>query len=280
MNLFDLVKRVDRAVDPLPEGITLEISNFRGYKVQSVVIPANQTLVVHQASEFRLLDTRPRFPHWYFRSSHPYRQALARLTPGSMVKAIENTLSIVLKDSDGKCFPLIERCHPVGGQWVELELNWPMLGQATAFDLEFRTSGQRGQLFCSYAFNPRLKLQPFIKGLGVEVGPGSNPFVVPSKTVSVQYVEDKSIDEWRQLYDRQQRKIDSPTLWEQYICDDAHTLGAIEDESLDFIFSSHVFEHLMNPLQVLENWLKNSRFAHFGTAFQNCYGRIGLTAFN
>lgn len=255
MNLFDLVKRVDRAVAPLPEGVTLQIDAFRGHKVQAVVIPANQSLVVRQASEFRWLDIRPRFPQWYFRLSQPSHPLMARLMQGVPFRVIKNSLSIVMKSSDGQCFPLIERYHPVGGQWVELELNWPMLGQSDAFDLEFRTHGWGGRLFCSYAFNPRLKLQPFIHGSGVEVGPGSNPFVVPSTTVDVRYIESKSIDEWRQLYDRHQQKTDNPNLWEQYICDDAHTLRSIDDKSLDFIFSSHVFEHLMNPLQVLKNWL-------------------------
>jgi hypothetical protein len=33
-------------------------------------------------------------------------------------------------------------------------------------------------------------------------------------------------------------------------------------------------------LEKAERGIQHLRFAHFGTAFQNCYGRIGFTAFN
>jgi len=52
------------------------------------------------------------------------------------------------------------------------------------------------------------------------------------------------------MYHKESEKVD----FTQYIIGDAHHIAACADSSLDFIFSSHVFEHLMNPLGVLENW--------------------------
>jgi predicted SAM-dependent methyltransferase len=34
----------------------------------------------------------------------------------------------------------------------------------------------------------------------------------------------------------------------------AHDLKEFDEESLDFVFSNHVFEHLPNPLGALDNW--------------------------
>jgi len=37
---------------------------------------------------------------------------------------------------------------------------------------------------------------------------------------------------------------------------DAHDLSALEDESVDFIASSHTIEHLVNPLLALKEWMR------------------------
>lgn len=48
-------------------------------------------------------------------------------------------------------------------------------------------------------------------------------------------------------------------MWQRYVIGDAQQLDCCEDASLDFVFSNHVFEHLMNPLGVLENWSRKLR---------------------
>lgn len=94
-------------------------------------------------------------------------------------------------------------------------------------------------------------------GRGVELGPGHQPQIHPSPKVDVRYVEQKSVQDWISTYGGGEIKID-PALWDRYTIGSAREIPA-EAESLDFIFSSHVFEHLINPLQCLEHWSSKLR---------------------
>jgi Methylase involved in ubiquinone/menaquinone biosynthesis len=67
------------------------------------------------------------------------------------------------------------------------------------------------------------------------------------------YVEQKSPREWVKLYGEHYRMDFDPALESRYVVGDAHAIP-VEPESLDFIYSSHVFEHLVNPLGHLELW--------------------------
>jgi SAM-dependent methyltransferase len=93
------------------------------------------------------------------------------------------------------------------------------------------------------------------------VGPGLNPQVWPAEGRSVRYVEALSAEHWIRLY----KKGPSPArhslepLWSQYVIASAERLEMAADASLDFVFSNHVFEHLVNPMGVLENWLRKLR---------------------
>lgn len=90
-------------------------------------------------------------------------------------------------------------------------------------------------------------------GRGVEIGPGPHPQILPRAGIDVSYVEQMPPAEWRRLYDPTERiKVDE-SLWDRYRVGDAHDLP-VEDGSLDFIFTSHVFEHLANPIKHLEIW--------------------------
>ena len=90
-------------------------------------------------------------------------------------------------------------------------------------------------------------------GRGVEIGPGPKPQILPGWRRKVSYVEQATPDQWRLLYG-----IDSPTpvdqsLWNHYIVGNADNIP-VSPETLDFIFSSHVVEHLANPLGHLAYW--------------------------
>ncbi len=90
-------------------------------------------------------------------------------------------------------------------------------------------------------------------GEGVELGPGPKPQVLPSDTVSVRYVEQLPPDQWETMYGAHYKSVFNPALAPHYIVGEAHDIP-VADESLDFIFLSHVFEHLANPLRHLELW--------------------------
>ena len=71
--------------------------------------------------------------------------------------------------------------------------------------------------------------------------------------MNVSYLEQMPPEEWNRLYNGGGKYQTRPELWDNYIVGDAHDLP-VADASLDFIFSSHVFEHLANPIGHLRRW--------------------------
>ena len=111
-------------------------------------------------------------------------------------------------------------------------------------------------LICS---PPRIAREGFLrlaKGKGVEIGPGPSPQIVNSDRTLVKYIEEKSADEWRGLYSA--FSDEAKEKWNAYQIGTASDLGE-DDSSLDFIFASHVFEHLHNPIGHLRYWSKKLR---------------------
>ncbi|MCA3242661.1 MAG: class I SAM-dependent methyltransferase [Rubrivivax sp.] len=98
---------------------------------------------------------------------------------------------------------------------------------------------------------PRDALYRLAKGFGVEIGPGPRPQIHSKGGTRVLYVEEKSAEQWATLY----RPDAGADAWTQpgYIIGQAHALP-VEDGTLDFIFSSHVLEHLYNPLGHFDHW--------------------------
>ena len=91
------------------------------------------------------------------------------------------------------------------------------------------------------------------KGRGVEIGPGPRPQIHQSEHVDVTYVEEKTGDYWASVYDHDGKRGAAQANWSKYHVGQASELPA-EDGSLDFVFSSHVFEHLANPIGHLLHW--------------------------
>ena len=100
-------------------------------------------------------------------------------------------------------------------------------------------------------------LQTLLRGVGVEVGPGGNPFVRPAEGVDVRYLEESPADQWADNYGKHTNP--PKELWDRYVVGDAHHLASSAPQSLDFIFCNHVFEHLMNPAGVIRNWASRLR---------------------
>ena len=90
-------------------------------------------------------------------------------------------------------------------------------------------------------------------GTGVEIGPGPKPQILPAENRKVSYVEQMPPEEWNKLYNVSGKYPVQPELWDNYVVGDASDLP-FEDGTLDFIFGSHVFEHLANPLGHLRRW--------------------------
>jgi SAM-dependent methyltransferase len=120
-------------------------------------------------------------------------------------------------------------------------------------DLTMSIEIESGSLFFMvHEILDRSVIYSFCKGKGIEIGPGPRPQILPEPDVDVTYVEQMPAEEWQRLYNNKGLVIDN-TLWNRYIIGDASSLS-VPNNSCDFIFSSHVFEHLANPLGHLEYW--------------------------
>lgn len=183
-----------------------------------------------------------------------------------------------LKIQDGKILPISVNVHqyvdrqkykifPIGIEYqkrsvdvVDVRFDWPVeMLKISAYDIVISN-------FNSYPINLlsgevrdiRKYAMPLIKGIGIEVGPGLRPAILPTDEVNVTYIEQVHPRDWGLLYGKKDQDISLPSdyLLERCICDDASLLNSVEDSSLNFIFSSHVYEHLHNPLSVIKCWLR------------------------
>lgn len=87
----------------------------------------------------------------------------------------------------------------------------------------------------------------FITGTGVEVGAGSRPFPIPDHA-SCFYGDVRDHSELEIYFGTEAVTVTG------YI--DAQTLDGIPNNSLDFIISAHVIEHLFDPLRALEESIR------------------------
>lgn len=90
-------------------------------------------------------------------------------------------------------------------------------------------------------------------GTGVEIGPGPKPQILPGESTSVRYVEQAPPEKWAELYGGDSLVPVDDSLWEHYVVGNADDIP-VDPGSLDFIFSSHVVEHLANPLGHFAYW--------------------------
>lgn len=129
----------------------------------------------------------------------------------------------------------------------------PIEGGTTDLELRF-SDGYGGRAFLAvHRVLDRSEVIALCRGKGVELGPGPQPQVLPNEAREVLYVEQSPPDQWNSLYNEQNRFRVNKDLWSRYTIGDAYPLP-VENDSLDFIFASHVFEHLANPLGHLEHW--------------------------
>jgi len=248
MNLYDLVKRNDRSVDIISGSVESVIYEFNGHKMHAVKLGKRACLCLNDAHEFYVFRTFPRVPGW-------------KVITNCSSEEKNNVFEIRIESlSDSKETASLFKAS-IASKTVtnDVVFNWPIFSRLDdGYRIVITNYSDEDVHLCSgYAFNPRQKILPLIKGNGVEVGPGLNPHILPTQDVSVRYIETMPAEEWMAIYQKKDKPDNKTTdnLWSNYIVSDARELEEIENESLDFIFSNHVFEHLVNPIQVLRNWL-------------------------
>jgi len=115
-----------------------------------------------------------------------------------------------------------------------------------------------------YALNPMLSskrgrigrcilMQKYARGTGLEIGAFASPVLVPIG-VKVKYVDRVDASHWRDHPEYKNLKIVEPD-----IMDDGALLASVPKESVDFIVSFHVLEHIPNPLEAVKNWIRVMR---------------------
>ena len=246
MNLADLLRRQDRAVTILSGEI--EPGEWKGpHGTERVVRFRNDASVrLANAHEFSVLRGFPRSIDWaVVFEGHKAGGLVVEIVEATAAARTGILARIDVSNSESRSHVMFD---------------WPVWsGSREGFHLVLHQSqSATTTLSIGPLLNPRRHVLPLMKGRGVEVGPGLNPHVLPAREIDVRYVEALSAEEWIKLYkktDKPPRAV-SDNLWGNYVVGSANTLEICEDGSLDFIYSNHVFEHLVNPLGVLENWLR------------------------
>lgn len=270
MNLIELIRRKDRPLEKSLIELSGDISvcnhNCDGFRMRGIRMPTGSSIRLRGFLTYNELNYElPRDLGW---SVSIEKRFLSKPRPTSLVCSVllsdknkidENKIEVarqILKDD-----------HP---RWRPLHFDWPLflkqfpdaalLIEVVSPNLENGSSAV--VLGITEYFDLRKALFHYTRGQGIEIGPGISPQVLPSKDVQVRYLERSPIQDWELLYNKSGKYTISDCqrkLFPYYIIGNAQKLDIIEDESLDFIFSSHVFEHFTNPLGTLEIWQQKLR---------------------
>ena len=179
-----------------------------------------------------------------------------RSRPGSIgwyAQALEDKTEVVVRFvADGKTAAK-RRLAVATDSFEPIVLPWPVDPLSSNLDLEISCGGPGAAFIASHFDLDRKILFARCRGKGVELGPGPNPHIRPGPETEVFYVEQKPPEEWAKLYGDHYKMDFDPALAPFYVVGEAHDIPASPD-SIDFIYSSHVFEHLVNPAGHLEIW--------------------------
>jgi SAM-dependent methyltransferase len=274
VNLIDLIKRKDRAIVDLSSDVSLSAHVCENVKMRTVELPPASYIRIENVHEFEAIKSFPVTLGWKW----------SGINKGTLALMLE---IILVNERFGFQHKLFSTEVREDQSWHDIVLAWPPTAGMTGnfsmviscrpaipksnhgtlsnptfrLDLDPLTkskeswNGSRTIIGVSRAFNSRRYIPELIKGTGIEVGPGLNPQILPSDEIQVRYIEALAGDQWVKLYQKADKpQVGASEKWDEYILSSAATLDEFDDGSLDFIFSNHVFEHLMNPIGVLEKW--------------------------
>lgn len=242
MHLHDLLQKANRHITA-SEGVEVARQSVGGEPFMGLLLPAktDSRIVLKGASEFA---------HILGSEDAGFMAGLV----GDKLIGRASASVVVSFESEGQ---RISRTTEVEGKLHTRVLLPNALDLPDPFaplDLTIEVEQPSAKLFLGSSMRtPRDALYRMAKGVGVEIGPGPRPQIHNGPDVEVTYVEEMPAEAWTALYNEGV----SREAWEQqgYRIGKAHELP-VEDGSLDFIFSSHVIEHLYNPLGHFDHWRK------------------------
>lgn len=250
LNLYDLYKRASPYFSA-DAAVTDGRAAFDGVQHLGLVLPPGSHITLRRLQELRPLERFPDRTGWTLFASLESERGLGaavKLTDSLGGQAISSEKITVSK---AKPFDVL---FP----WPTLAVKGPPL-----LDLAIEADPENsGALFLSVTpLQDRQELIRLCQGVGVEIGPGTNPQVLSAPGVEVTYCDEMDREEWERAYAYKKKTWEgrtNSTPWHLYRRASADELP-VSDNSLDFIFASHVFEHLVNPLGHIEHWLAKLR---------------------
>ena len=269
MNLHDMVRRNDRMLEVVEGTIEASMLKLASGTQRSVRLSAGARVRLRDAHSATCLQDTPRAPGWVLHAQPGSRLQVWLESPGNEPCLLADVViptapkAVTPKPPDlrerlaahiaGKPPPSTPVAGPPQPVQLDVHFDWP-LRMPAAYDLVLACGDAEVALAIGPLLDMRRELLPVLRGKGVEVGPGGNPALESDDARSVRYVEKMSAGDWAKTYPKV--TLDEAVLarWADYAIASAEQLDGFEPGSLDFIFSSHVFEHLVNPLQVLQNW--------------------------
>jgi len=268
MNLYDIVRRRDRMLVAPAGDVHATVLKLPAGTLRAVGMPAGARIRLRDAHQATCLQDTPGDPGWTLYgnagatlrvlmeasdgTSHLLADTCIEATSPDVPAAMDWRTRLAARISGAPrvaskpASPLLHPMRPV-------RLDWPVR-MPPGYDLVLTSGDAELALAVGPLRDVRRSVLPALQGRGVEVGPGSNPAVESDATRSVRYVEKMGAQEWADTYPKEALDDAVKARWAEYAIASAERLDGFEPGSLDFVFSSHVIEHLVNPLQVLQNW--------------------------
>jgi len=260
LNLYDMLRRGDRNLVTTGD-VALAIGPMAGHNWRGLRLSHNASIRIPDVLRFHSLRSWPDTCGWFAqdvsKKAEKPKRPFFHLASGSS--------SVTTTDIPPPHLNLSVRDHETDkilneikiGCWENpVHLPWPK-GAHGKIDLVVEVAGRESDVIflANHRALSRKSLFDAARGVGVEIGPGAQPQILPGSDVSVSYLEQMPPEEWNRLYNGGGKYPVRPELWDNYIVGDALDIP-VPDASLDFIFSSHVFEHLANPIGHLERWAR------------------------
>lgn len=268
MNLHDMVRRHDRMLELVEGTVEASVLKLPSGTQRAVRFSAGARLRLRDAHSATCLQDTPHAPGWVvhaqtgtqfqvcLESAGSEPRLLANVAPATPKEVtpkppgLRNRLAAYLQGKSSSSTPVAPKLRPVP---LNVYFDWP-LRMPASYDILLTCGDAEVAVGIGPLLDMRRELLPVLRGNGVEVGPGGNPALQSDATRSVRYVEKMSAPDWAKTYPKVKLDKAVRARWADYAIAPAEQLDGFGPGSLDFIFSSHVLEHLVNPLQVLQNW--------------------------